>query len=298
MRRRVGGRRWCRRTNDHVQNERKYGKKLHNLQCSPSSQNTNPCPAPLSILLNRVQHGRAMSFDAARTIPHHGTGPSSGMKQISFAAFLLCSALVPVRADLPRPLPFPHPPSRPKPSQLVVSNLSAFPKVKFTIRVGDLPPEPIEEDRTYEFKAATRLFAADAGHKRREWATVEYDGSNAERVQIVVKKSELQQGRDRGRLRHRQDSLALALAQTAPSHHQRCLAGIRALRPGLLWLGPARPARPPPSRARQPFPVAVAIQASGKGRCKRLGIRLLRAQKIPEKFVAAPGLGLYCARLL
>ncbi|MEP6672881.1 MAG: hypothetical protein ABJF10_27205 [Chthoniobacter sp.] len=108
------------------------------------------------------------------------------MKQIYFAAFLLCSALVPVRADiLRRPLPDIY---RAYPSELIVSNLSAFPKVKFSMGIGDLPREPLEENKTYVFKASTRLFVADADHKAREWATVEYHRSKNELVKILVKK--------------------------------------------------------------------------------------------------------------
>ena len=119
-----------------------------------------------------------MSFDAGHPIQHHDGGPASGMKQIYLAAFLLCSALVPARADVVVP----------KPSQLVVSNLSMFPKVKFTIGVGDGPIEPLKENKTYEFMAATRLFVEDTDHKPRAWATVEYHGFKNESVKIVVKK--------------------------------------------------------------------------------------------------------------
>jgi len=119
----------------------------------------------------------SMPFDADRTILHHAHATISGMKSILFAAFLACTAAVSALADVPLP----------KPSQLIVSNLSAFPKVKFTIASGDIRTQPLTENKTYELKSNAQLFVEDADHKPRVWATVEHHEFNGQSVKIRVK---------------------------------------------------------------------------------------------------------------
>lgn len=118
-----------------------------------------------------------MAFDADRTIPHHVHVTIFGMKSTLFAAFLVCTAAVSALADIPLP----------KPSQLVVSNLSAFPKVKFTIASGDIRTQPLTENKIYELKSNAQLFVEDADHKPRVWATVEHHEFNGQSVKIRVK---------------------------------------------------------------------------------------------------------------
>jgi len=134
-----------------------------------------PACVLVSIMLGRHH---PLSFDATRAFPHHSSGTSSGMKHTLLAAFLLCATLYPASADVVIP----------KPSQLIVSNLAAYPKVKFSISVGDRPIEPLKEDKTYEFMAATKLYAEDGNNRPRDWATLEYHGFNSEVVKILVKK--------------------------------------------------------------------------------------------------------------
>jgi hypothetical protein len=118
-----------------------------------------------------------MPFDARRAIQHHVHATISGMKSFLFAAFLACTAAVSAFADIPLP----------KPSQLVVSNLSAFPKVKFTIASGDIRTQPLTENKTYELKSNAQLYVEDADHKPRVWATVEHHEFTGQSVKIRVK---------------------------------------------------------------------------------------------------------------
>lgn len=99
------------------------------------------------------------------------------MKTIFFAALLLCTVAAGAFADIP-PL---------RPSQLVVSNLSAFPRFKFVIASEDLRPQPLQENKTYDLKSTAQLYVEDADHKPRVWATVEHHEFNAQSVKIHVK---------------------------------------------------------------------------------------------------------------
>lgn len=100
------------------------------------------------------------------------------MKSLLFAAFLVCTVAASALADIPIP----------KPSQLVVSNLSAFPKAKFAIAAGnDLPLQPLKDNKTYELKANAQLYVEDADHKPSVWATVEHHEFNSQLVKIQVK---------------------------------------------------------------------------------------------------------------
>jgi hypothetical protein len=119
-----------------------------------------------------------MPFDARAAIPHHDVETFSGMKPILFAAFLLCVAALSALADIPIP----------RPSQLIVSNLSAYPKVKFSIAAGnDLPLQPLKDSKTYELKSNAQLYVEDADHKPSVWATVEHHEFNSQLVKIQVK---------------------------------------------------------------------------------------------------------------
>jgi hypothetical protein len=118
-----------------------------------------------------------MAFDVTRAIPHHVRGLALGMKHLLLTAFLLCSAIFPARADVVIP----------KPSQLIVSNLSAFPKVKFTVSFGDnAATQTLEENKTYEVRTTARLFVEDLNNKPRIWATVEHQEFNSEAVKIRI----------------------------------------------------------------------------------------------------------------
>ena len=101
------------------------------------------------------------------------------MKSILLAAFLTLVATLSTRADIPAP----------HPTQLVVTNLSAFPKFKFGISFVTNPsaqPVPLEEKKVYEVNSFAQLYVQDAHSKPRAWATVEYrPGVRA--VRIVVK---------------------------------------------------------------------------------------------------------------
>jgi hypothetical protein len=100
------------------------------------------------------------------------------MKPILFAAFLLCVAAVSALADIPVP----------RPSQLVVNNLSAYPKAKFSIAAGnDLPLQLLKDGKTYELKSNAQLYVEDADHKPSVWATVEHKEFNGQSVKIQVK---------------------------------------------------------------------------------------------------------------
>ncbi|MDR3403697.1 MAG: hypothetical protein P4L99_14455 [Chthoniobacter sp.] len=101
------------------------------------------------------------------------------MKHLLLTAFLLCSAIFPARADIVIP----------KPTQLTVSNLSAYPKLKFTIAIGDnAAAQPLEEKKTYELNSSARLFVQDADTKPRVWATVEHHDPRGGVVKIAIKK--------------------------------------------------------------------------------------------------------------
>ena len=100
------------------------------------------------------------------------------MKSLLFAAFLVYVAAASALADIPLP----------RPSQLVVSNLAAFPKVKFTIAAGnDLPPQSLKDGKTYELKSNAQLYVEDADHKPSVWTTVEHREFNGQLVKIQVK---------------------------------------------------------------------------------------------------------------
>lgn len=105
----------------------------------------------------------ALSFDASGTKPHHAGVTISGMKSILFTAFFVCAAVVSTLADIPPPK-----------SQLIVSNLSAFPKVRFIITAEDIRPQLLKENKAYDLRFPVQLYVEDADHKPRIWATVDH----------------------------------------------------------------------------------------------------------------------------
>ena len=119
-----------------------------------------------------------MPFDAGHTFPHRYDGSPFGMKTILFAAFLSCAAVLSARADIVLP----------QPTLLTVSNLSAFPKFKFTIAMGsDEFAQPLAEKKIYQVNSSARLFVQDPDGKPRLWATVEANSLRGQAVKVLVK---------------------------------------------------------------------------------------------------------------
>jgi hypothetical protein len=99
------------------------------------------------------------------------------MKTSFLAALLLCLSPLITRADIVVP----------KPNQIVVTNLAAYPKVKFSIAGNEIPMQQIRENKTYESNAPVQLLVEDANHKPRAWAHVDQVNFRSESVKIRVK---------------------------------------------------------------------------------------------------------------
>ncbi|EDY22125.1 hypothetical protein CfE428DRAFT_0250 [Chthoniobacter flavus Ellin428] len=99
------------------------------------------------------------------------------MKSFLLAAFLCGFAVVAARADIPVP----------KPDQLIVTNLAAFSKTRFTIVVDRSSSQPLKDNKTYELHQEARLYVQDADHKPRLWLTVEHRFVKSETIQVHIK---------------------------------------------------------------------------------------------------------------
>jgi hypothetical protein len=108
----------------------------------------------------------------------------SGMKTFLSAVLFLCTAFAAVHADIP----VSHP------TELIVSNLSAFPKFKFMIAQGDASPALLEENKMYRLRAETKLLILSADGKPHAWATIAPFMPRFRPVKIIVKRITVSHG--------------------------------------------------------------------------------------------------------
>ena len=128
------------------------------------------------------------------------------MKSFLPAALLCCVTALSLQADIVVP----------RPSQLIVSNLSAFPKVKFTVVSGQNPGTSLKENNTYELRAEAQLYAEDADNKPRLWLTVEHHDFNSQAIKVRIK--EVRHGSKGLEVGYDIDKTALPPPQRNPPH--------------------------------------------------------------------------------
>jgi hypothetical protein len=104
----------------------------------------------------------------------------------------------------------------PRPSQLTVSNLSAFPKVKFTMVSGQNPGMSLKENNTYELRADAQLYVEDTDNKPRLWLTIEHHDFNSQAFKVHIK--EVRYGSKGLEVGYDMDKTALPPPQRNPPH--------------------------------------------------------------------------------